>query len=283
MELDQEQLLQHTIQDKDVEDSIILTLAPQLEIEDEVTSSSLVRSETGQFYLITYDASDKVLSKHEINIKISTEDFLGIKYNGTSEPPNTQSALRNFTESDDFSISTLSAIPITQDVSRLQTGETLYQTLTILILVNSNISIIKPSDDALQLAMQEIENDPTELFEPVSYEVKLAALNAMIPSGEPVNGQILYNCAICTKNFDRKYELKSHLSRHFGLNIFLCPVCGRQFTHSSNLSRHLRIHSGLKPYKCKECGKRYHLITIKCSPNAMFSFQIQPSKLIANS
>lgn len=118
--------------------------------------------------------------------------------------------------------------------------------------------------------MQEIGNDSGDFLEPVSYEVKLAALNAMIPSGESVNGQILYSCAICSKSFDRKYELKSHLSRHFGLNIFLCPVCGRQFTHSSNLSRHLRIHSGLKPYKCKDCGKRYELITF----NAFSSFSL---------
>lgn len=109
--------------------------------------------------------------------------------------------------------------------------------------------------DALQLAMQEIGSD-ADLFEPVPYEVKLAALNAMIPSGEFVAGQTVFNCAICSKVYDRKYELKTHLSRHFGLNIFLCSVCGRQFSHSSNLSRHLRIHSGAKPYKCKDCGRR---------------------------
>lgn len=102
--------------------------------------------------------------------------------------------------------------------------------------------------------MQEIGNE-ADLLEPVPYEVKVAALNAMIPPGDVIE-QTPYLCAICSKSFERKYELKSHLSRHFGLNIFLCPVCGRQFSHSSNLSRHLRIHSGVKPYKCKECGKR---------------------------
>ena len=108
--------------------------------------------------------------------------------------------------------------------------------------------------DALQLAMQEIDCD-TDLLEPVPYEIKLAALNAMIPSGENPE-QTELSCAICANVYDRKYELKNHLSRHFGLNIFLCPVCGRQFSHSSNLSRHLRIHSGAKPYKCKDCGRR---------------------------
>ena len=78
----------------------------------------------------------------------------------------------------------------------------------------------------------------------------------MIASGGTAVGQT-YDCAICSKIFTRKYELKAHLSRHFGLNLFLCPVCGRQFSHSSNLIRHSRIHSGVKPYKCKDCGKRY--------------------------
>ncbi|EFX88730.1 hypothetical protein DAPPUDRAFT_41368 [Daphnia pulex] len=79
----------------------------------------------------------------------------------------------------------------------------------------------------------------------------------MIPAGENPD-QTELRCAICAKVYDRKFELKSHLSRHFGLNIFLCPVCGRQFSHSSNLSRHLRIHSGAKPYKCKDCGRRFN-------------------------
>lgn len=74
-------------------------------------------------------------------------------------------------------------------------------------------------------------------------------------SGETVVGQT-YDCAICSQNFTRKYELKSHLSRHFGLNLCLCSICGKQFSHSSNLIRHSRIHSGVKPYRCKDCGKR---------------------------
>ena len=101
--------------------------------------------------------------------------------------------------------------------------------------------------------MQEIG---TDLLEPVPYEVKMAALNAMIPNGDSTSGKTLYNCAVCSKNFSRKYELKSHLSRHLGLNISLCPVCGRRFSHPSNLSRHIRIHTGSKPYLCKICGKR---------------------------
>jgi len=109
--------------------------------------------------------------------------------------------------------------------------------------------------------MQEIELPGADPLEPVPYEVKLAALNALIPSDLPDStDKINFDCAICSKNFHRKYELKTHLSRHFGLNISLCPVCGKQFSHPSNLSRHMRIHTGNKPYKCKvpNCGKRFN-------------------------
>lgn len=103
------------------------------------------------------------------------------------------------------------------------------------------------------MAMQEIDND-ISLLEPVSYEIKLAAMNALIPK-ELTDGTS-YECPICNNTHARLYDLKSHLSRHFGLSLYLCSTCGRQFSNSSNLIRHARIHSGEKPYKCKDCGKR---------------------------
>ena len=108
--------------------------------------------------------------------------------------------------------------------------------------------------DTLQLAMQEIDND-VSLLEPVSYEVKLAAMTAMIPKN--VAAGMTFDCPICSSVHSRLYDLKCHLSRHFGLSLYLCSYCGRQFTNSSNLIRHVRIHSGDKPYRCKDCGKRY--------------------------
>lgn len=101
MELDHDQPSETRELIDNAEDTIILTLPSQLEIEDGVTSSSLVRSECGQFYLITYDAADKVISKHQINIQISADDFLGIKCNNTIEQPNALSG-------DDLSLNTLS-------------------------------------------------------------------------------------------------------------------------------------------------------------------------------
>jgi Zinc finger, C2H2 type len=136
--------------------------------------------------------------------------------------------------------------------------------------------------------MQEIDAEG-EAIEPVPYEVKLAALEAMmLPDGESsVEGvNRLFNCGVCFKTFTRRYELKSHLSRHFGMNVSLCPFCGKQFSHPSNLVRHVRIHTGSKPYKCKDCGKRWD----KLKPGLRLHndwmkqmFQVQPSQFTSHS
>ena len=105
--------------------------------------------------------------------------------------------------------------------------------------------------------MRDASADEDQL-ELVSHEVKQAALEAMIPQRDACTGRQPYSCGLCSKMFIRRYELKSHLSRHFGMNVFLCPVCGKQFSHPSNLVRHVRIHTGSKPYKCVDCGKRFN-------------------------
>lgn len=54
--------------------------------ESASTSSCLLKSDCGQFYLVTYDKEDRVISKHHINLQCDgTEDFLGLGY--VSNPP----------------------------------------------------------------------------------------------------------------------------------------------------------------------------------------------------
>ncbi|XP_046451342.1 zinc finger protein 70-like isoform X2 [Daphnia pulex] len=187
-------------------DTIILTLPSTFSEEDQPSNSEIMKSECGQFFLVTYDATNKIISKHQIHLQINAEECLELKCSDdVVEGPVLSGKISVL----DSQVDVLASLPDGID-DRCQAG------------------------DALQLAMQEIDCD-TDLLEPVPYEIKLAALNAMIPAGE-----------------------NPEQTEHFGLNIFLCPVCGRQFSHSSNLSRHLRIHSGAKPYKCKDCGRRFN-------------------------
>ena len=70
----------NNIGDNNIE-TIILTLPSQYQNADEQPSnSSLVRSECGQFFLVTYDEANKIVSKHQIQLQISGgDDFMDLK------------------------------------------------------------------------------------------------------------------------------------------------------------------------------------------------------------
>lgn len=66
-----------------------------------------------------------------------------------------------------------------------------------------------------------------------------------------------YHCSMCSRDFNRLENLKTHLRIHTGERPYSCSVCGVRFRHSGALTRHFRIHTGEKPYVCKECGKSF--------------------------
>lgn len=65
-------------------DTIVLAL-PSQEIDVQPSNSSLVRSECGQLYLVTYDENNKIISKHQINLQVSTDDLLELKCENISD------------------------------------------------------------------------------------------------------------------------------------------------------------------------------------------------------
>ncbi|XP_042899609.1 uncharacterized protein [Parasteatoda tepidariorum] len=75
-----------------------------------------------------------------------------------------------------------------------------------------------------------------------------------------------FTCAVCQKNFSRKYHLDRHLriSKCSGLPMptFPCELCNRVYTRKDNLREHLRSHTGevhrRKNHKCPYCDKAFH-------------------------
>ncbi|XP_057371420.1 zinc finger protein ZFP2-like [Daphnia carinata] len=207
-------------------DTILRNLPLRATSNDSWCSSENGKSEYNKLFLVTYDETHTIVSKHRISLEVN----LGREHElqPSSSELNDNSVVTNQVTLSDSQGVILTPLP--NEVGKTSRNGT-----------------------TCELVMQKTD---TGLLQPIPYEVKLAALNAMIPSGACL-GQTVLSCSICTKAYNKTSELKAHISRHFGLHSFLCPVCGQQFSHSSNLNRHLRVHSGAKPYKCQDCDKRF--------------------------
>ncbi|PWA16958.1 hypothetical protein CCH79_00012663 [Gambusia affinis] len=66
-----------------------------------------------------------------------------------------------------------------------------------------------------------------------------------------------FRCTVCSREFNRLENLKTHLRIHTGERPYTCSVCLKCFRHSGALTRHFRIHTGEKPYICGQCGKSF--------------------------
>ncbi|XP_077364436.1 zinc finger Y-chromosomal protein 1-like [Festucalex cinctus] len=81
-------------------------------------------------------------------------------------------------------------------------------------------------------------------------------------------GQKPFACHLCDLRFNRRDNLRHHLSRlHPGgvarrqrqrlVQTWLCDVCGKTFRCRSALKTHEVIHLGVKPHRCDLCSKAY--------------------------
>nr|XP_057923989.1 B-cell CLL/lymphoma 6 member B protein [Doryrhamphus excisus] len=77
-------------------------------------------------------------------------------------------------------------------------------------------------------------------------------------------GEKPYRCTVCSAQFNRPANLKTHARIHSGEKPYRCDTCGAHFVQVAHLRAHVLIHTGEKPYPCHTCGTRFrHLQTLK--------------------
>ncbi|XP_037918079.1 uncharacterized protein LOC119655948 isoform X1 [Hermetia illucens] len=71
----------------------------------------------------------------------------------------------------------------------------------------------------------------------------------------------VWECGICSRNFQHQYTLMRHLPTHTNVRNFVCNECGKAFRQLSTLSQHRAIHSVERPYACETCNKSFNRIS----------------------
>ncbi|KAJ0172638.1 hypothetical protein K1T71_011777 [Dendrolimus kikuchii] len=71
----------------------------------------------------------------------------------------------------------------------------------------------------------------------------------------------LWECGICSREFQHQYTLLRHLPTHTDERNFHCVACGKSFRQLSTLSQHRAIHSTERPYSCEVCNKTFNRVS----------------------
>ncbi|XP_056468440.1 B-cell CLL/lymphoma 6 member B protein-like isoform X1 [Gadus chalcogrammus] len=94
---------------------------------------------------------------------------------------------------------------------------------------------------------------------PYLYSGNVIGTKALIAAGDKP-----YRCNVCSAQFNRPANLKTHARIHSGEKPYRCDTCGARFVQVAHLRAHVLIHTGEKPYPCHTCGTRFrHLQTLK--------------------
>ncbi|XP_032523007.1 uncharacterized protein LOC116774395 [Danaus plexippus] len=71
----------------------------------------------------------------------------------------------------------------------------------------------------------------------------------------------LWECGICSREFQHQYTLMRHLPTHTDERNFHCDACAKSFRQLSTLSQHRAIHSAERPYACEVCNKTFNRVS----------------------
>ncbi|XP_039493817.2 uncharacterized protein LOC120453260 [Drosophila santomea] len=67
-----------------------------------------------------------------------------------------------------------------------------------------------------------------------------------------------FKCEYCPKAFVRELDFKNHINAHKQIKPYTCEYCGCKFIRKYNYMRHRREHHGTKKFTCDQCDKSFH-------------------------
>ncbi|XP_049884038.1 zinc finger X-chromosomal protein-like isoform X2 [Pectinophora gossypiella] len=93
-------------------------------------------------------------------------------------------------------------------------------------------------------------------------------LDMLLSPLEPRTSDTNKKCALCSRKFDRRNDVKRHLIEHLlrdaaannahasrGLLVLRCQLCHQEFNKTDGYRMHMRNHGALPLYKCEMCNK----------------------------
>ncbi|XP_069554165.1 zinc finger protein 438 [Brachyistius frenatus] len=81
-----------------------------------------------------------------------------------------------------------------------------------------------------------------------------------------IGSRPLHRCPTCSRCFQFKHHLQSHMNSHTNSRPYSCPVCRKAYAHSGSLSTHMKLHHcEVRPRRslcCEFCDKAFGYVGV---------------------
>ena len=76
----------------------------------------------------------------------------------------------------------------------------------------------------------------------------------------------LHRCPTCSRCFQFKHHLQSHMNSHTNSRPYVCPMCRKTYAHSGSLSTHMKLHHAegrpRRTLRCEFCEKAFGYVGV---------------------